>query len=51
VLHHGGDHTASKYTIKDIGGTDYMFFEWKSGDYILGHRAPQYYVLKKADSN
>lgn len=49
VLHHGGDHTASKYTIKDINGAKYMFFEWKSGDYIFGHRKPYYYVLKKVE--
>ncbi len=46
VLHHG-DKTASKYLIKDISGTKYMFFEWKSGDYTIRHRAPEYYVLKK----
>jgi beta-lactamase regulating signal transducer with metallopeptidase domain len=51
VLHLGGDHTASKYTIKEIGSSKYMFFEWKSGDYILAHRTPQYYVLKKAKAN
>jgi bla regulator protein BlaR1 len=51
VLHHGGDHTASQYLIQEIDGSKYMFFEWKSGDYILAHRKPLYYVLKKAESN
>ena len=39
------------HTIKDIGGSKYMFFEWKSGDYVIAHRKPFYYVLKKADTN
>ena len=47
VLHHGGDHTASRYAIKKVGGTDFMFFEWKSGDYIIRHEKPKYYVLKR----
>jgi bla regulator protein BlaR1 len=47
VMHLGGDHTASRYTIKEISGAKYMFFEWKSGDYIIRHQKPQYYVLKK----
>lgn len=47
VVMHRGDRTASKYTIKDIGGAKYMFFEWKSGDYTIRHRKPEYYVLKK----
>lgn len=44
---HPGDKTASAYTLKDIDGTTYMFFEWKSGDYVLRHAKPIYYVLKK----
>lgn len=47
VMHLGGDHTASRYTIKEINGAQYMFFEWKSGDYIIRHQQPKYYVLKK----
>jgi bla regulator protein BlaR1 len=46
VMHHG-DKTASRYTIKEIDGHQYMFFEWKSGDYTIRHRAPEYYVLEK----
>lgn len=49
VMHLGGDHTASRYTIKEMNGALYMFFEWKSGDYIIRHQKPQYYVLKKAE--
>ena len=41
------DKTASLYTIKEIKGAEYMFFEWKSGDYIVRHQKPEYYVLKK----
>lgn len=45
------DKTASKYTIKKINGTQYMFSEWKSGDYIDQNMVPHYYVLKKVDSD
>lgn len=48
VMHLGGDHTASRYIIKEMNGAVYMFFEWKSGDYIIRHKKPEYYVLKKA---
>lgn len=44
---HTNDRTASRYEIKKIGGAEYMFFEWKSGDYTIRHMKPQYYVLKK----
>lgn len=47
VVTHSGDKTASRYLIKKIKGAEYMFFEWKSGDYTIRHRKPQYYVLKK----
>ena len=40
--------TASKYEMKNIGGKNYMFLEWKSGDYIWDHQAPKYYILEKA---
>ncbi len=46
VMHHG-DKTASAYVIKEIKGARYMFFEWKSGDYVLRGAKPFYYVLKK----
>jgi len=47
VVMHKGDKTAERYTIKEINGATYMFFEWKSGDYSIRHQKPQYYVLKK----
>jgi bla regulator protein BlaR1 len=47
--------TAAKYLIKEIGGSTYMFIEWKSYDYATTKRPPYYYVLKKiqngSDSN
>ena len=50
LVFHSGDKTASRYTLKDIEGSTYMFFEWKSGDYTIRHRKPLYYVLKKVSS-
>ncbi len=43
--------TASAYYIKEISGKKYMFYQWKSGDYIFGKAEPYYYVLEKADSS
>ena len=42
--------TASRYHIKEIDGSAYMFYEWKSSDYTIRHRKPAYYVLKKVSS-
>lgn len=49
VLHRGGDHTASKYLIKELGGKRYLFFEWKSAETIYFRLPPEYYVLQKED--
>jgi len=47
VMHHG-DHTASAYEIKKLDdGKEYMFFEWKSGDYVFRGQKPMYYVLTR----
>jgi bla regulator protein BlaR1 len=43
--------TASKYTIKEINGSKYMFFEWKNGDYRERGATPWYYVLKQVSEN
>ncbi|MCX7710165.1 MAG: hypothetical protein N2484_09985 [Clostridia bacterium] len=43
--------TSSKYQIKEMNGSTYMFFEWKSGDYTFKNMTPWFYVLKKIDSN
>ncbi len=42
--------TAGKYEIKEINGSDYMFFEFKSGDYTYFHMKPKYFVLNKVDN-
>ena len=44
------DDTASKYIMREIDGSTYMFFEWKSGDYTIRHSKPSYYVLKKVSA-
>jgi bla regulator protein BlaR1 len=36
------DKTASKYTILKIGKSEYMFMEWKSGDYTIRGKKPYY---------
>jgi hypothetical protein len=38
---------ASRYEIKDIDGSTYMFYQWKTSDYVLRQMKPKYYVLKK----
>jgi len=35
------------YTIKNINGADYLFAEWKSGDYFMYGNTPKYYVFKR----
>jgi len=47
IITHSENKTASKYVIKEIKGSNYMFFEWKSGDYVLRNMTPWFYVLKK----
>lgn len=46
---HQKDQTAAAYTLKEINGKKYMFFEWKSGDYSFRGHAPSYYVLEKVN--
>lgn len=45
--HFGEGGIASAYTLRTINGEDYLFFEWKSGDYIWGKMKPSYYVFRK----
>lgn len=47
IVMHKGDKTASAYEIKEINGEKYMFYQWKSGDYIYRGMTPYYYVLKQ----
>jgi hypothetical protein len=44
---HKGDKTASRYETREINGSSYLFFEWKSGDVTIAGMKPRYYVLKK----
>lgn len=36
---------ACAYEIRVIDGIEYLFMEWKTGDYIYGRRKPPYYVF------
>jgi DNA-binding transcriptional MerR regulator len=48
TLIQNGDGTfAPAYEIYLFGETEYLFVEWKSGDYIWGKRKPYYYVFKR----
>jgi len=47
LIFHSGKQTASKYTIKKIKGSTFMFFEWKNDSYTIGYMKTKYYVLKK----
>lgn len=40
--------TASAYSIRDYGGVEHMFMEWKTGDYVLRDQPPGYYVMVRA---
>lgn len=40
--------TACKYRIERLSGRDYLFFEWKAGDYVLRDEEPGYYVMVRA---
>lgn len=39
--------TASKYVIKRYEGEEYLFVQWKSGDYSYGGAQPSWYVFKR----
>ena len=41
----GTQNTAEKYEIKTIDGKEYLFIEFKCGDYIWGGWDPIYYVF------
>lgn len=40
--------TACAYEIREIGGTEYLIIEWKSGDYRWGGFDTNYYVFVRA---
>lgn len=37
--------TAATYIIREINGLEYLFMEWKMGNYIYGGLKPDYYVF------
>ena len=39
--------TACAYEIRNINDTEYLFIEWKSGDYLWGGFNTDYYVFTK----
>lgn len=41
------DKTNSRYTIKQIDGKNYLFYEWKTTDYMFGGQEPGMYVLEQ----
>mgnify|MGYP001028355626 FL=1 len=40
--------TVAAYEIKAINGTEYLFMEWKMGNYIYGDKEPDFYVFVRA---
>ncbi len=42
-----GEKTAARYEIRNFDRTNYLFVEWKNGDYILFHSRPWYFVLRE----
>ena len=51
VISDGRSKKASQYRLKEMDGSTYMFFEWKSGHYTYRYQKPSYYVLKKVSSD
>ena len=41
--------TAAKYRITEINGTEFLFVEWKMGNYIYGGMKPDHYVFKRKE--
>lgn len=39
--------TASRYVIRQLEDTEYLFIQWKSGDYIYGGDEPFWYVFRR----
>ena len=42
------NNTACAYKIRVIDNKEYLFIEWKNGDYIYGGFEPNYYVFERA---
>jgi len=47
---HNNGRTKAQYKIKQMAGETYLFLPWLSGDVIIRHQKPKYYVLKKLTS-
>lgn len=41
------EHSSSRYFIASVQGKEYLFLEWKSGDYIYRNVTPAYYVFTR----
>jgi hypothetical protein len=41
------DEFTSSYLVENIDGEDYLFYEWKCGDYSYRSMEPWFYVFKK----
>ncbi len=39
--------TVSMYVLRKYGDVDYLFIQWKSGDYSYGGEEPRWYVFKR----
>ena len=39
--------TACRYIIRKYHNTEYLFIQWKSGDYSFGRKEPSWYVFKR----
>lgn len=42
--------TVSMYKIKKVGEEEYIFIQWKSGDYSYGGEEPYWYVFKREEA-
>jgi DNA-binding transcriptional MerR regulator len=45
LIKSGSGDIAEAYELRTFNGTDYLFIEWKSGDYTYGKMKPCYYVF------
>ena len=43
--------TASAYVIKIIENKEFLFLEWKMGNYVYGRLKPEYYVFERSANN
>lgn len=47
LILHKADETAARYEIRKLKGKDYLFFEFKNGDYTFAGREPEWIVLTR----